>query len=98
MEDMRAILVDQNAVLVVMIVSVAANVRALIANQHTAVRTACQTLSKHASSKTRAHHEVIEHGGLSFRAKRRWRSPFLHRRVALLAPRTTSFFCEKCLR
>jgi len=53
---------NEYAVLVVMVVSVAADVRTLISKQHLLVRTPCQTLREYAARETGSYNQIIKHG------------------------------------
>src|SRR3979411_3206687 len=64
MEDMRAIFMYKDTVLVVMIVGIAAYVWAPIHEQHSLLAQARQPLSENASRETSANDEVIEHYSL----------------------------------
>ena len=61
MEDMRSILMHKDSVIVVMIVSVAANVIATVADKDALVEFARQPLSDDAAGKSRANDEIVEH-------------------------------------
>ena len=54
MEDVWAVLVYENAMLIVMIVGVAADVRTLVAQQHLFVRTAGEALGQHTAGESRS--------------------------------------------
>src|SRR5687768_6318249 len=63
---MRSVLVDQDARLVVVIVSVAADVRTLVDDQHFFAGHGRQALGEHGTGKSSTYHQVIKHSG-SFR-------------------------------
>ena len=52
MKDVRAVLMYENSVFVVMIVGVAADMRPLVADQDLLVRSSGQTFSQHAARET----------------------------------------------
>ena len=61
-EDVRTVLVDEQPVLVLVVVGVAADVVAQVTDQHLLVGLAGQPLCDHAACESRSHHEVIEDG------------------------------------
>ena len=61
MKDMRSILMNQDAGLVVMIVGIPANVRTLIAEYDFFVRTSGEAFGEYASSEPGANYQVIKH-------------------------------------
>ena len=61
MKDMRAVLMNQNAGVVVMIVSVAADVRTLVTKQHLLVRTRCQPFGEDTAGEAGAYNQIIKH-------------------------------------
>ena len=67
-EDVRAVLVDQNAVVVIMVIVIAADVVELINDKNLLIRLACQPLRKHAAGKTRSYYQIIKHGNFSYLA------------------------------
>ena len=62
MKDMWTILVDKNAGGVIIIVSVAADMISPIANQNRFAHATSQPLREHASGKSSANDEIIDHG------------------------------------
>ena len=69
-EDMRSILVDQNAVLVVIVEGVAADVRPLVADQHALAGMSGQTLGDGGAGKAGADDQVVEHDVLQAPSRR----------------------------
>ncbi len=61
MEDVRAVTVDQDAIVVVVIVGIAADVAAPVDDQHALARVACQPLGQHAARKARPDYKKIKH-------------------------------------
>ena len=62
-EDVRPVLVHEDAGLVVVIVGVAADVRAAVADQHLLARVGGQPLGDRRAGEAGADDQVIEHGG-----------------------------------
>ena len=68
MENMRPILMNKDSLIVVVIVSVAANVIATVTDKDALVEFAREPLSYDATGKSRANDEIVEHDVLeSFR-------------------------------
>jgi hypothetical protein len=63
MEDVRAVFVNENAGVVVVILRVAADVIALIADQHSLPGNFGQTFGQHTSCKSSSNDQVIKHQG-----------------------------------
>ena len=63
-ENMRAVFVNEYSGLVVTVVGVAGDMRALVHQQHFFVRVARQTLGQNAAGETGSNNEIIEHGFL----------------------------------
>jgi len=63
-KDMRAILVHQNTILIVMVVSVASNVAALVNDEYFFIATGSQPFGQHAAGKTGPNDKIIEHSAL----------------------------------
>jgi hypothetical protein len=61
MEDMRAVLVHENAGVVVVVVGISANMRPLVANEHFLIRAGGKPLRNRCPGETGAYNEVIEH-------------------------------------
>ena len=62
MKDVRAVLVDQHAVLVVAVVGVAADVRPLVDEQDTLAEAGREPLRQHAAGEAGADDQIIKHG------------------------------------
>ena len=60
MEDVRAVGVDEDAGVVVAVVGVAADVRALVDDQHAQAQLAGEPLRQHAAGEAGADDEVVE--------------------------------------
>ena len=61
MKDVRTVFVDQNSILVVVVVSIAANMLSAIANQNLFIRACCESLCKYTAGKAGTYNEVIKH-------------------------------------
>src|SRR5215831_11380689 len=61
MKDVRAILMYQNAGIVVVIVSIAADVRPLVAQQDLLIRSTRKSFCDHTAGKTGPHNQIIKH-------------------------------------
>jgi hypothetical protein len=61
-EDVRAVRVDQDPRVVVAVVGVATDVRALVDDENALVALAGQPLGEHAAGETRTHHQGVEAG------------------------------------
>ena len=60
-EDVRPILVNEDAVLVVLVVGVSADMRALVDDENLFAGTCRQPLREHAAREPGADHEIVEH-------------------------------------
>ena len=67
MEDMRAVVVDENARGVVGVVRIAADVQAFVDEQHLPPTLGRQPFSHHRPSKTGANDKIVEHMFLPMR-------------------------------
>ena len=65
MEDVRAVLVDQQAVIVVAVVGIAADVRAAVDEEDALVALARETFRENAAGEARADNQPIVHGTYS---------------------------------
>src|SRR5687767_11715694 len=74
MEYVRAILMYQDSGFVVMIVSVATDVRTLVTKQHFFVRTGCEPFGEYTAGEAGAYNQIIKHLGLPslFVSSREW--------------------------
>jgi hypothetical protein len=70
MEDVRSVLVDQNAGFVVVVVGVAADVRPLVADDHFLPAVRRQPLRNRGAGEASTNHQIVEHRR-SFQAGRR---------------------------
>ena len=61
MKNVRAILMNQDTVLVVVVISIAPNMRPLIHQQDGFITNFCESLGDDTSSESRSYHEIIEH-------------------------------------
>src|SRR5205807_8533121 len=61
MKDMGAILMDQDACFVVVIVGVPADVRTFVAKEHLFIRSTRQSLCQHATGEARSDNQIIKH-------------------------------------
>jgi hypothetical protein len=61
-KDVRPVLVNQDACLVIVIVGIAADVRPLVTNQDLLARVRRQALRDRRAGKAGANHQIIEHG------------------------------------
>jgi hypothetical protein len=62
-KDMRPIFVDQDAVVVVLVVGVAADMRTLVDDQHLNTRPGGEPLGQDTTGEAGTNDQVIEHGG-----------------------------------
>ena len=61
MKDVRAVAVDQHALVVVVVVSVARDVVALVDDEDFFTELGCQTLSQDAAGKTGTYNQIVKH-------------------------------------
>ena len=97
MEDVRTVFVDENTVFIVMIVRVAADMIAAVANENALIELAGQPLRDDTPGVARANDEIIEHYDCNpFLINRRERPPKYGggtgRRPGLLASSRFEFF------